>query len=237
MSIFDRGERKGMTSVAAAGDAAARERIVETAIELFAAKGIDNVSVRELTGHAKVNVGAINYYFGSKAKLAELVFEQLAIRISKRRIDDLERVLRDAAGRSARPDLASVVRAFIRPYVDPAMKTEGALLAQLILQHRLRPTSTTMRLIKKHFDPLAQRFVGALAQCCPEIPRPEFYWRYTFMVSTVVLTVSDLSPRHRLVRLSAGTADPSDAAATEEALVRYLVGAMSAPAQSTPVVP
>ncbi|MDQ8729340.1 TetR family transcriptional regulator [Bradyrhizobium sp. LHD-71] len=203
--------------------------MIDSAVALFSDKGVDNVSVRELTSHAQVNVAAINYHFGSKEQLAELVFEQLTARISKSRADELERVLAAAKARASRPELESIVRAFIRPYVDLSMRTEGALLAQFILQHRLRPSAMTARLIGKYFDPLARAFIDAMAQACPAVPRTEFYWRYTFMVSTVVLTVSDTTRINRLVRLSDGKADPSDTTALEGALTRFLLGALSAP--------
>ncbi|NKB57938.1 MAG: DUF1956 domain-containing protein [Alphaproteobacteria bacterium] len=46
-----------------------RARILASAGKLFAARGYNGVSMRELARSAKVNLGAVNYHFGGKAKL------------------------------------------------------------------------------------------------------------------------------------------------------------------------
>ena len=51
------------------GGADSRARILSSAGKLFASRGYSGVSMRELAQAAKVNLGAINYHFGGKAKL------------------------------------------------------------------------------------------------------------------------------------------------------------------------
>jgi AcrR family transcriptional regulator len=52
-----------------------RQHIINAAEELFAEKGFDSTSVRELASKARVNVAMISYYFGSKEKLFETLIE------------------------------------------------------------------------------------------------------------------------------------------------------------------
>lgn len=52
-----------------------RQRLVRTAFELFAEKGFDSVSVRDIARAASVSVGLINHHFGSKEGLREAVDE------------------------------------------------------------------------------------------------------------------------------------------------------------------
>jgi AcrR family transcriptional regulator len=59
------------------GGAESRARIVEAAGQLFAARGFDGVSTRELARAAKINISAITYYFGGKSGLYRAVLEQL----------------------------------------------------------------------------------------------------------------------------------------------------------------
>ncbi len=47
----------------------AKEALIEAAARLFAEKGYDAVSTRELAEASGVNLGAIQYHFGSKARL------------------------------------------------------------------------------------------------------------------------------------------------------------------------
>ncbi len=46
-----------------------RVHILDSAEALFAEKGFDGTSVRDIAGHAGVNLAMISYYFGSKEKL------------------------------------------------------------------------------------------------------------------------------------------------------------------------
>lgn len=50
-------------------------QIIETSERLFAQKGFDATSVRDIAEEAGINVAMISYYFGSKEKLMEAVFE------------------------------------------------------------------------------------------------------------------------------------------------------------------
>jgi TetR/AcrR family transcriptional regulator len=57
-----------------------RENIISSAIPLFAAKGLNGVSVRDLARAAEVNLSMISYYFGGKEGLyAAVLTEQFAI--------------------------------------------------------------------------------------------------------------------------------------------------------------
>jgi len=52
-----------------------KEHIINKAIELFAEKGFEGTSIRDLAAKAEVNVAMVNYYFGSKEKLFEAMVE------------------------------------------------------------------------------------------------------------------------------------------------------------------
>lgn len=53
-----------------------REQILQAAEQLFADKGFDGTSVRDIAHEANVNLAMISYYFGSKEKLLESLIEQ-----------------------------------------------------------------------------------------------------------------------------------------------------------------
>lgn len=52
-----------------------KEHIINIAIDLFAEKGYEGTSIRDLASKAEVNIAMINYYFGSKEKLFEAIVE------------------------------------------------------------------------------------------------------------------------------------------------------------------
>lgn len=66
-------------------------QIIETAERLFAKKGFDGTSVRDIAEEAAINVAMISYYFGSKEKLMEAIFEVKIGRVQMR----VEELLKD----------------------------------------------------------------------------------------------------------------------------------------------
>ena len=65
-----------------------KEIIMNAAIELFAEKGFEGTSIRDLATRADVNVAMVNYYFGSKDKLFEALIEQKAT-FMRGRLDEI----------------------------------------------------------------------------------------------------------------------------------------------------
>ncbi len=55
--------------------AAGRERLIQVAMRLFAEKGFDGVTVRDISAAADVSVGLINHHFASKEGLRQAVDE------------------------------------------------------------------------------------------------------------------------------------------------------------------
>ena len=53
-----------------------QKQIILTAERLFSSKGYDGTSVRDIADEAGINIAMISYYFGSKEKLMEALFEQ-----------------------------------------------------------------------------------------------------------------------------------------------------------------
>lgn len=53
-----------------------RERILDVARELFVAKGYAATSIRDIATASDANVAHVKYYFGSKADLFEIIFDE-----------------------------------------------------------------------------------------------------------------------------------------------------------------
>lgn len=53
-----------------------KERILEAAKELFVAKGYAGTSIRDIAAASDSNVAHVKYYFGSKANLFEIIFDE-----------------------------------------------------------------------------------------------------------------------------------------------------------------
>ena len=125
----------------AKGTPDARERILAAAERLFAKRGVEKTSTREITTEAGVNVASVNYYFRSKEALTEEIFMRLAERATAIRLADLSEICRrrGSGGAVAAPGRALGVfhQAVLRA------RQPGALFARFILQHRLHPSEMT----------------------------------------------------------------------------------------------
>ena len=62
----------------------AKERILQHAIQIFSQRGFDGFTTRELSSKAKVNIAAINYYFGHKQGLYDAAVDEVYRRLKDR---------------------------------------------------------------------------------------------------------------------------------------------------------
>ncbi|MGA2867260.1 MAG: TetR/AcrR family transcriptional regulator [Verrucomicrobiota bacterium] len=162
-----------------------RERILDAAERLFAKRGLERVSTREITKAAQANVGAINYYFGSKEGLVFAVFDRRLTPITEERLAALDEV-EEAAGETA-PKVEDVLSAFIGPAVEHALDPKWGSTSFAKLMGRLvgEPGATVEKLKKAHFDRLAQRFDAALLRAVPTLSQESLGSGKTFIVGAL----------------------------------------------------
>jgi len=163
-----------------------RGRILDAAERLFAERGLEGVSTRDITALARANVGAINYYFGSKERLVFAVFDRRLTPITAERLAALDEVER-AAGKAA-PKAEAVLRAYIRPAVEHALNPKWGSASFAKLMGRLvgEPGTTTVERLKKaHFDRLAKRYDAALLRAIPTLSKEGLVCGKTFIVGSL----------------------------------------------------
>jgi AcrR family transcriptional regulator len=89
-----------------------RLRLIETAERLFAERGVNGVSLREIGAEAgQRNTGAVRYHFGSKEALIDAVFRYRMETINERREAMLADLDADGRGREVR----GLAEAFLYP--------------------------------------------------------------------------------------------------------------------------
>jgi AcrR family transcriptional regulator len=96
---------RASTTPPAAGREAAVTKLVEAAGELFARKGPDGVSLREIASAAGVNYGLIHQYIGTKDDLLRLVFRSVSEHAADRfnAAGDIDSALDELIGTGSRP--------------------------------------------------------------------------------------------------------------------------------------
>ncbi len=92
-----------------------KEKLLDHAEQLFAEKGIQATSIRDITQNTGVNIASVNYHFGSKDGLVEQVLERRIIPLNQARVERLQQVFKiaDAAGRKS--SVEELLRALIEP--------------------------------------------------------------------------------------------------------------------------
>jgi AcrR family transcriptional regulator len=142
-----------------------RERLLKAATVLFADKGIDGVSTRELARQAGVNLSAITYHFGGKEGLYEAALQYVVDLLAPRRRQVIE-ALRDsvaaADGEVERLSeiAANFVRALIAAMTSPAFPMQPI---RLLLRELLYPTSAFAIVIDGHINPVQDAITGLAA--------------------------------------------------------------------------
>ena len=90
-----------------------KERILAAAEKLFAEKGYNGVSVREITQEAGCNLAAVNYHFGNKKNLYFDIFRYLIVP----QITEIREHFEETLAREKEINLETAVRAFIRAFM------------------------------------------------------------------------------------------------------------------------
>ena len=205
-----------------------RTRILAAALEVFASRGFEAASLREITDKAEVNVAAIHYHFGGREELIQALMQSVSAPLNQMRLQALEQA---CAG--ATPALAEVVRALVGPPVMMSASTTGEprLLIRLLIQARALPTEATNHAIFEQYDSLAIQFVDALQQATPGLSREQAFWRYSFAIGAMFYIVSDADQQyHRLERLSGGLCNTNDPEEIVRQLVSFITAGICGPA-------
>ena len=141
-----------------------KQRILDTAERLFAEQGYDATSLRHIIAEAGVNLAAVHYHFGSKEDLlAGLVLRKIGP-VNDARLAMLDEAERASAGS---PSVEAILRAFLLPTATTAADNPDfvKLMGRLVAEGHIE------RLAQEHFQPMTNRFIGALARCFPALPK------------------------------------------------------------------
>jgi AcrR family transcriptional regulator len=157
-----------------------REWILDVAEELFGEQGLDRVSVRDITEKAKVNLASINYHFGSKEDLIAAVFERRVVPLNLARLAALDEA--EKRGGKRGPKLEAILDAFIRPAVQCSVSAPrgGAAFSKLFGRCLSEPSPEVEALLKRQFEPLADRMHIAIRKALPHLSRSDIFWRMKF---------------------------------------------------------
>jgi AcrR family transcriptional regulator len=198
-------------------DKPTRERILDAAEELFAQRGFEGVSVRQIMRKADADVSLAYYHFKSKQDLFDQVMLRRVEFLNEIRLRALEEVERreDEA-----PTVEDIIGAFTRPLLQ-LLEDDHAKWShyyQLIAQINNSPDRGGT-LMSRYFDPLVSRFIEALSKALPDSDPADLYWSYHFLSGALTLTFAETG---RIDNLSGGVCKSTDIAAINERMHIFL---------------
>lgn len=201
--------------------ASTRDRILSAAERMFAAHGLDGVSLRQLTAAAGVNLAAVNYHFGSKDRLVHEIFSRRLDRLNEERMAALERLL--ARGR---PQLCELLSAFVDPALDLALDPGGGQLFMRVLAHAYAERNEGLRdFLAQRYGHVLRRFAEALGTVLPFLDRETLYWRLDFIAGALVYAMAEFG----VMRRRPGQTAEAYRLRASEQLVAFAVAGLSAP--------
>jgi AcrR family transcriptional regulator len=162
--------------------AATKAAVFAAAERLFALHGFQNVSVRDITAEAGVNLASVNYHFGSKDALLFEIFRRRTGELNRERA----RMLHEANDRHAgKPPVRDILEALFAPplrWADPA--NDRRISVQFIIRARSEGTAEMREALQNDVSHLA-RFAEALKAARPGLPAETVYWRLHFVLGMV----------------------------------------------------
>jgi AcrR family transcriptional regulator len=204
-------------------EASTPERILLAAERLFSERAIGDVSLREITAAAGVNSAAAHYHFGSKDAVLDELFALRARPIAEQRERLLEQVKTDRQGR---PVLEEILRAFLRPALDIMRTPEGLAFTMLRARMVFEREEVKRKVLGRAFNQTNKMALDALAKALPKLSQHELYWRFHFLLGTMVYTMARPG---RIEAISHGEIDTSDPEAALEHMVRFVAAGFRAP--------
>ncbi len=161
-------------------EAATKAAVLNAAERLFALHGFQNVSVRDITAEAGVNLASVNYHFGSKDALLFEIFRRRTAELNRERA----RMLHEAADRhGGKPPVREILRRPVRAAAALVARpiTSGASAcssSSAPAARAPRPMREVLRTDVSHLRRFADALIGAL----PDLPPEDVYWRLHFVL-------------------------------------------------------
>lgn len=199
------------------------DRILQAAEQLFSERGIDAVSLREITTAAGVNSAAAHYHFGSKEAVLEALFALRARPIAQRREELLGRLKLDRQGR---PRLEDVLRAFLQPALDALKTPDGVAFTMLRARMAFEREEVRRAALGQAFNKSSELALQALSRALPKLAPEDLYWRFHFVLGAMVYT---MAMPGRIESITQGGIDTSDPELALAHLVRFAAAGLRAP--------
>jgi len=137
-----------------------KQRILDAAGRIFAERGFQTATVREICSAAGCNLAAVNYHFGDKERL----YIEAVKQAHHRRLQDVPAPV-FPNGTPAEEQLRAFTEALL---VRMLADDEAPWHSQLMLRELFQPTAACEQWVREYIRPQFQMLLGILGQLLPE---------------------------------------------------------------------
>jgi|GEM_PF-1785715 len=170
-------------------DSGPKRKLLDATERLVVEKGFDLVSVRDITGAAKANVAAVNYHFGSREDLFDLVSQHIM-----EPLNDERRKALDAAG--TKPTVKDMIAAYVTPLFTTAerLEMEISFFLKLVGRVLVLPDAGLFPALAAERAEVNGSFLDALLKLSTKSPADKLAAEWRFFEAGLSQALLTLSP-------------------------------------------
>ncbi len=205
-----------------------KTRILDAAEELFMEHGFEATSLRSLTSAASVNLAAVNYHFGTKEELFQMVLTRRLDPMNQERIELLETLEREGGSRA--PSVERILSSMLIPALRLARdeRRGGKNFLRLVGRAYADPAPFIRHFLSQQYAGMILRYKEAFLKALPHLSRQELTWRLHFVMGAISYTLAG-TDAHKLFAQVAASDKENDELLLQR-LAPFLVAGLKAPA-------
>jgi AcrR family transcriptional regulator len=165
---------------------ATRQKVLDAAERLFANRGFDGVSIRDIAEEADVTLGVVGFHSGPKAQLFHMVLARRVAALSAARMQALNDLRSDPRQVVS---VTSLLTAYMKPFLDivrsgdPQWRAYAKLIAMTTHEERWNP------ILNELYTPYSQAFFSAIRDTLPMADPEELAAAFTMAVAAMQFAV------------------------------------------------
>lgn len=193
-----------------------REIILDAAERLFADRGYDGASIRDVASESGLQIHSIGYHFGPKESLFDAVVGRRAEIMTQLRRDALD-ASRQKAGAQTIP-VRELIRSYVGPFIKSASHGDPGWRNYAALMGRLANSPLGTEIIAKYYDETARDYIAELQRSLAGADPEDVVEGFSAMVAAMLGICAATGRPERLSR----RAKPRTPEDSFETLVRFL---------------
>ncbi|WP_299692223.1 TetR/AcrR family transcriptional regulator [uncultured Tateyamaria sp.] len=192
-----------------------REIILDAAERLFADRGYDGTSIRDVASGCGLQIHSIGYHFGPKESLFDAVVGRRAEIMTRLRREALD-ASRKKAGAQTIP-VRELIRSYVGPFIKSASHGDPGWRNYAALMGRLANSPLGTEIIAKYYDDTARDYITELQRSLAGAEPEDVVEGFSAMVAAMLGICAATGRPQRL----SGRAAPRTPEDSSETLVRF----------------